>query len=183
MIGALAAGKGCTAYIVIQLPREKVMKKTAAVVMLCAAFAAQAANFEDYARVVAVQEKYATGNQRRVVCEPTGQAAPTSGPGVGALIGAVAGGVLGAQVGKGDGRIAAASVGAATGALAGNHLENNGAAGASRNCYESEGSGGRVIGYDVTYEYGGRTFTEHSPKPPSGDSIKVRVNVMPTSSR
>lgn len=155
-------------------------KTTVAALMLCAAFTAQAASFEDFARIVAVQEKYdTTSQQRRVICD-NGQAATSSGPGVGALIGAVAGGLLGAQVGRGDGRTAAAAVGAATGALAGNHLEN-GTANAGRNCYQTvDNYGGRVIGYNVTYEYAGRTFTEFSPYAPNGDTIKVRVNLMPS---
>ena len=34
-------------------------------------------------------------------------------------------------------------------------------------------------GYTVTYEYAGRTFTEYRNRPPTGDTIKVRVNVVP----
>lgn len=156
------------------------MKKTAVALMLCAAFTAQAASFEDYARIVGVQEKFdTTSQQRRVVCD-NGPGAGSSGPGVGALLGAVAGGLLGAQVGKGDGRTAAAAVGAATGALAGNHLENR-PANDGGNCYQTaDGYGGRVIGYTVTYEYAGRTFTEFSPTVPNGDTIRVRVNVLPS---
>jgi uncharacterized protein YcfJ len=158
------------------------MKAIVASLLVLAASAAQAASFEDFARVVAVQEKYDTKPQKRVVCEPSGQAAPSSGPGVGTLIGAVAGGLLGAQVGRGDGRTAAAAVGAATGALAGNHLENN-SANASRNCYETQEYAGRVVGYSVTYEYAGRTFTEHSPTAPTGDTMRVRVNLLPSGAR
>lgn len=156
-------------------------KTTAAALMLFATFAAQAGSFEDYARVVAVQEKYDTTSQpRRVVCDNNGQPAATNGPGLGAVIGAVAGGLLGAQVGQGNGRTAAAAVGAATGALTGNHLEN-GSANQGRNCYQTADTyGGRVTGYNVTYEYAGRTFTEFSPYPPNGDTIKVRVNLMPS---
>jgi uncharacterized protein YcfJ len=155
-------------------------KTTVAALLLCAAFTAQAASFEDFARIVAVQEKYDTTTpQRRVICD-NGQAAASSGPGVGALIGAVAGGLLGAQVGKGDGRTAAAAVGAAAGALTGNHLENS-PANAGRNCYQAADSyGARVIGYNVTYEYAGRTFTEFSPYAPNGDTLRVRVNLMPS---
>lgn len=155
-------------------------RTTAAALMLCAAFTAQAASFEDYARIVAVQEKYDTTSQpRRVVCD-NGPAGASNGPGVGTLIGAVAGGLLGAQVGKGDGRTAAAAVGAATGALAGNHLENN-TANAGRNCYQTaDDYNPRVVGYNVTYEYAGRTFTEFSPYAPNGDTFKVRVSLMPS---
>ena len=55
-------------------------------------------------------------------------------------------------------------------------------------CYQtSEGYGNgynnagqrRATGYTVTYEYAGRTFTEYRNRPPTGDTIKVRVNVVP----
>ena len=42
-------------------------KTTVAALMLCATFTAQAASFEDFARIVAVQEKYDTTSQQRRV--------------------------------------------------------------------------------------------------------------------
>jgi uncharacterized protein YcfJ len=159
------------------------MKKLAVpVLMLAAAFSAQAGSFEDYAHVVSVQEKYETTSQQpRLVCDNNGQPNANSGPGVGTVIGAVAGGLLGAQVGKGNGRTAAAAVGAVTGALTGNHLENSGSSPGQRCFQVADNPVTRVIGYNVTYEYSGRTFTEFSPTPPNGDSLGVRVNLMPVS--
>ena len=42
-----------------------------------------------------------------------------------------------------------------------------------------DGGGRRPIGYTVTYEYAGRTFTENTSRPPQGDTIRVRVNINP----
>lgn len=157
------------------------MKKTTAVLMLVAtvsAGAVNAASFEDNARVLGVQEKLSQSNNRHQVCD--GDQATSGGPGVGTLIGAVAGGLLGAQVGQGNGRVAASAGGAVVGALAGNKLENNQG---GRNCYMADDYQSRVIGYNVTYEYQGRTFTDFFQNAPSGDNIKVRVNLMPSTSR
>ena len=41
----------------------------------------------------------------------------------------------------------------------------------------------RVIGYDVTYEYGGRQLTDYFQTPPNGDTIRIRINTMPSSGR
>ncbi|MDP2027507.1 glycine zipper 2TM domain-containing protein [Sulfuriferula sp.] len=150
------------------------MNKTAVFLILAASVSAQAASFDDTARILSVEERTSQTNQRRQVCD-NAQATSTT-PGVGTLIGAVAGGVLGAQVGKGNGRTAAAATGAVVGALTGNHLEK-GTSGAARNCYQSNDYETRVIGYSVTYDYGGRVFTQFMPAAPTGDTLKVRVNL------
>ena len=154
-----------------------------------AATSLQAASFEDSARVLDVQERY-SGNSsnsgNRTVCEPV-QQTPSNEYGAGTAIGALAGGLVGSQVGKGNGRIAGAAVGAATGAMAGHYVEGRNRQPQQR-CYQtSEGYGNgynnagqrRATGYTVTYEYAGRTFTEYRNRPPTGDTIKVRVNVVP----
>jgi uncharacterized protein YcfJ len=155
------------------------MKKTTIALLLCFAFSANAASFEDSARVLSVQEKTTQSNNRHQVCD--GDQATSSGPGVGTLIGAVAGGLLGAQVGQGNGRVAASAGGAVVGALTGNHLENNNQGG--RNCYMADDYQTRVVGYNVSYEYQGRTFTDFFQNAPNGDTIKVRVNLTPSVSR
>lgn len=151
------------------------MNKTAVLLMLAASASAQAISFEDTARVLSVEEKTSQTNQRRQVCDDV-QAAPSTSPGIGTLIGAVAGGVLGAQVGKGNGRTAAAATGAVVGALTGNHLEK-GNIGAARNCYQSDDYETRVVGYTVTYDYKGRIFAQLMPTAPTGNTIKVWVNM------
>lgn len=160
------------------------MKFTVTTLLLITAFAANAGSFEDYARVISVQERYSSTGQRRQVCNNSGSSNQESSSnfGVGTAVGAVAGGLLGAQVGKGNGRTAAAAVGAVTGALVGNHVSsnNNSNPSGSQNCYMTDGDT-RISGYSVTYEYNGRSFTDVFPTAPRGDSIKVRVSLMATS--
>ena len=62
------------------------MKKLAALLILAATFSAQAATYEDYARVLSVQEKYASSGQPRQVCNGGSN---SSGLGMGTVIGAV----------------------------------------------------------------------------------------------
>ena len=142
-----------------------------------------AANFDDYARVVNVQERYSNNapvSSTRTVCESVQQQAQSGGYGAGTAIGAVAGGLIGSQVGKGNGRIAGAAVGAMEG-------QYNQPSQPQQRCYQTndgysngyDGGGRRPIGYTVTYEYAGRTFTENTSRPPQGDTIRVRVNINP----
>lgn len=146
------------------------MKKLIALALVTFSAFSQAASFEDTARVLSVQEKFSTGSTPRRVCD-----GESSGPGVGTLIGAVGGGLLGAQVGRGNGKVAAGAVGAAVGALSGRALESGG----GRDCYTTNDYNARVIGYTVTYEYNGRTFTDFFRNPPMGDTVRIRVNTTP----
>ena len=148
------------------------MQSKAVLLMLAMCTTAQAASFDDTARVLSVEEKTSQTNQRRQICDDA-QATSTT-PGVGTLIGAVAGGVLGAQVGKGNGKTAAAATGAVVGALTGNHLEKS-TSGAASKCYQADDFVTRVIGYTVTYDYNGRVFTQFMSAAPTGDTIKVKV--------
>lgn len=108
------------------------MKKTIAVAALVsiagAPLAAVAVEYDDYARVLRVNERIDRYNQPRQECYTDGLtvAAPEAArPGVaGAVIGGLAGALLGSQVGRGDGKVAAAAVGAATGAIAGDRVQN-----------------------------------------------------------
>ena len=70
-------------------------------------------------------------------------------------------------------------------AVAGTYIENgmNGGNGGGRNCYMVNDQQPRVIGYDVTYEYGGRQLTDYFQTPPNGDTIRIRINTMPSSGR
>ena len=158
------------------------MKKIAALLILAATFSAQAATYEDYARVLSVQEKYASSGQPRQVCNGGSN---SSGLGMGTVIGAVSGGLLGNTVGHKSGNVATTAVGAVVGAVAGTAIENgmNGGNGGGRNCYMVNDQQPRVIGYDVTYEYGGRQLTDYFQTPPNGDTIRIRINTMPSSGR
>ncbi len=161
------------------------MKKIAALLILAATFSAQAATYEDYGRVISVQEKYGTNGQPRKVCNGGSGGSGSSGFGVGTVIGAASGGLLGHTVGHKSGNVATTAVGAVVGAVAGTAIENgmNNNVNNGRDCYMVNDQQPRVIGYDVTYEYGGRQLTDYFQTPPNGDTIRIRVNTMPSSGR
>jgi uncharacterized protein YcfJ len=123
---------------------------------------------------------------------------PGGGDGsAGTVLGALIGGALGNQVGRGDGRRAATIAGAVIGGAIGNNLDRGrswdgrdrygyypqvsyGPPTVQRVCdqrveYRSER---RVVGYDVTYVYNGRTYRTETREHP-GDRIRVAVNVAP----
>ena len=115
-----------------------------------------------------------------------------SGRNVATVIGGIAGAVLGSQVGGGSGRIIGTAVGTMAGGAAGRSIydANNRnrvvERGRVRVCdpvpYSTAGGGydddGRVQGYDVTYEYAGRSYHTRTSYHP-GDRIRVRVDVRP----
>lgn len=145
----------------------------------------------EYARVIRTQPVYQSVrvDEPRQECwdEPVSYADPHYQNNVtaGGLIGAIAGGVIGNQFGGGAGRVAATALGAVVGANVG-----AGAAAANTPYVAHEGYEqrcrvvpnshveDRVIGYDVTYRYGGRSYTTRLPYDP-GDHIAVDVDVQP----
>ena len=107
----------------------------------------------------------------------------------GALLGAIIGGALGNQVGKGDGRDAATIAGAVIGGSVGYNRATRGGyrqvgqtvrQGTERVCDTRVDYRRReqVTGYDVTYEYLGRTYHTQTAAHP-GDRIRVAVTVEP----
>tara|TARA_R110000787_G_scaffold57455_14_gene131266 strand:+ start:411 stop:1034 length:624 start_codon:yes stop_codon:yes gene_type:complete len=108
----------------------------------------------------------------------------------GSAIGAIAGGVAGHQFGKGRGKDAATVIGAVIGAGIGQRvaLENS----APRETVQHVGyeqvcqtvvehtTEQRIDGYDISYQYGGRTYHTRMPYDP-GARIPVDVNVRPVS--
>lgn len=108
---------------------------------------------------------------------------------IAAVIGGLAGAVLGSQIGDGGGRYVGTAVGSMVGGMAGRSIYDSTQRqrrvqhGTVRVCDPVPvGYGGyddgRVAGYDVTYEYAGRTYhtrTDHHP----GDRIRVRMDVRP----
>lgn len=157
---------------------------------MCAASATQAAEFEDYARVLSVAPQVEQVNQPRQHCtteyiQTQPQYQPQQRSAGGAIIGGIAGGLLGSQVGGGNGRIAAAAVGAATGAVVGDRMDNNGNAVAAapqmqpvQQCRMVDQWVTRNNGYLVTYEYRGNTYTNVMPYDP-GKRLRLHVSVTP----
>jgi len=113
---------------------------------------------------------------------------PRNGAG-GAVLGAIIGGALGNQVGSGDGRRAATVAGALIGGTVGHNRATRGGyrevAGnyrqSSERVCETRVDFQRreqVIGYNVAYEYNGRTYNTRTDAHP-GDRIQVAVSVAP----
>lgn len=164
---------------------------------------AQAADFDDFARVINVTPQVEQINVPRQDCRTeyeTSQRYPVrereqERSNGGAIIGGLAGGLLGSQVGGGNGRIAAAAVGAVTGAIVGDRVDNNGNNNNNYNNYNNNSQPvyesrpvrqcrnidnweTRTTGYAVTYEYHNRTYTSVMPYDP-GSRLKLHVSLTP----
>ena len=100
-------------------------------------------------------------------------ARPTTGGG--AVLGAIAGGAAGNAIGSGGGRAAATALGVIGGALLGNQIESGrpGYQNVQR-CTTETYYDHRVIGYDVAYEYAGRSYTTRTQSDP-GQWIPITV--------
>lgn len=167
-----------------------------------AALPSHAAQFEEYGRVIRAQPRVEQVRQPREECrteyQPVQQqrgyqqAQPQRSAG-GAVLGAIAGGIIGNQVGGGSGRAAATAIGAVAGAVAGDRISNNGQPvdqrqysqydnypqeQAVRQCRTVDAWESRTTGYDVTYDYRGRSYTTFTQRDP-GDRIRLRVTVEP----
>ncbi len=110
-----------------------------------------------------------------------------TGRNVATVLGGVVGAVLGSKVGGGSARYATAAVGSMVGGMAGRQVyERSHRVERDRvvtvcDPVPADGDGytvddSRVGAYDVTYEYGGRTYTTRTNHHP-GDTIRVRVDV------
>lgn len=144
----------------------------------------QAADFEDYARVVSVTPQVEQVNQPRQQCwveQVPAQQPHQHGVG-GSIIGGLTGGLIGSQFGRGNGRTAAAAVGAMTGAIVGNRIENDddrvAYAQPVQRCQMVDHWETRNNGYAVAYRYRGHTYTSVLPYEP-GEQIRVQVSVTP----
>lgn len=148
------------------------------------AMTANAAEFEDFARVVNVTPQVEQFNQPRQECRTEYVEAQRQQHGVGgSILGGIAGGILGNQVGGGNGRTAATAAGAIAGAIVGDRMENNGNTTVTterpvRECRTVDHWETRTNGYAVTYEYRGHDYTTVMPYEP-GDRIKLHVSLTP----
>lgn len=89
----------------------------------------------------------------------------------GAVLGGIAGGLLGNQVGKGNGKTAATAAGAVTGAITGDRVQNGAGV---RHCRTIQEEHQQPDGYDVTYSYAGKTYTDRLAYNP-GPTVKVKL--------
>jgi uncharacterized protein YcfJ len=150
---------------------------------------AQAAEFEDFGRVTRVEPRVEQVRSPREECKtdyvqvPVQQQQQRSAGG--SIVGAIAGGIIGNQVGGGSGRAAATAVGAITGAVVGDRIDNNGRQvnqytqeQAVRSCRVVDAYETRTTGFDVTYDYRGRSYTSIMARDP-GERVRLRVSVEP----
>ena len=147
-----------------------------------AAMQAQAADFEDYARVVAVAPQVEQVNHPRQECHTEYQQEQRQSRGYGgSVLGGVAGGLLGNQIGRGNGRTVATAVGAITGAIVGDRIGDNQTNSVERpiqECRNVDHWESRNNGYAVTYDYHGHRYTSVMPYDP-GDRVRLHVSLAP----
>lgn len=114
-------------------------------------------------------------------CQQAIVTAPPQTSGAGGLVGALAGGALGSTIGHGTGTAAAVLIGTVGGAILGNNLEaGNAQQVAVPHCVTETAIENRTVGYDVTYEYGGRQFSARMPYDP-GRTVQLNVSPVATS--
>ncbi len=152
-------------------------------------------SFQDSARVTRSLPRYERVNIPEEQCrmetervDGGNNGAGTQGRSIGgSIIGGIAGAVLGNQVGGGNGRTVATAAGAIGGAMIGDRVGSNmeanqGYQGPSerqvRRCTTFNRTEERIAGYDVTYQYQGRSYTTVMPNNP-GNNVRVNVSVTP----
>ena len=96
--------------------------------------------------------------------------APTSG--AGAVSGALTGAVLGTLIGEGSG--AGALLGAVGGAIVGDRMEGNSYRQPVTTCSTQTVMENRLVGYNVVYEYAGKTYNVQLPQDP-GPTIALQI--------
>jgi uncharacterized protein YcfJ len=154
---------------------------------VCALPLAQAGDFEDFGRVVRVQPRVEQVRTPHRECRTDYVQTPVAQPRSqgGSVIGGIAGALLGSTIGGGNGKVAAAAAGGIAGAMVGNNIDNQNNAYAPQTqeqavqrCRNVDTVEQRPVGYDVTYDYRGHTYTTFSNSDP-GDRIRLRVSVEP----
>ncbi|MEY3202198.1 MAG: hypothetical protein RIR70_1748 [Pseudomonadota bacterium] len=163
----------------------KHIKHLAVISSLAAATLAQAApavQFNDWAKVVSSTPRFEQVNEPRDICRDERVITPSAGrDNTGAVLGGLAGALIGSQVGKGNGRVAAAAVGAATGAIVGDRVGGAGSAASEQiveRCQRVDNWRSTLVGYDVIYEYQGRSMSTFMKDAP-GAFLKLHVSVRP----
>ncbi|HQT25194.1 MAG TPA: glycine zipper 2TM domain-containing protein [Burkholderiales bacterium] len=158
------------------------MKSSAVVFGLAslAAFAANASDFTDTAKVVSsrpIYQTYTTQECHMVTVEAPPQAQGERQMG-GSILGGVAGALLGSQVGQGSGRVAAGAVGAIAGAIAGDRIQNSQAqSGPTQQQVCRDVQRREITGYEVRYIYAGHRASTVTNYPP-GNTINIEVTAV-----
>ncbi len=151
---------------------------------------AQAADFEDFGRVVRVEPRLEQVRTPRQECRTEYVQVPVQQErnAGGTIVGGIAGALLGSQIGSGNGKVAASAAGAIAGAMVGDRVQNNGRpVGSSvqeqavQQCRTVEAVESRTAGYNVTYEYRGQNYTSIMRNDP-GNRVRLRVSVEPLDS-
>ncbi|RGE45624.1 hypothetical protein DZC30_08595 [Comamonas testosteroni] len=149
-------------------------------VLTIAALAASGAYAQERGRVLSsspITQQVAVPQQ---VCSDQPVAVAPRPSGAGAVVGAIAGGLLGNAIGGGGGRAAMTGAGLIGGAMLGNQAEASGAQPqyqTVRQCSTQTFYQNRTVGYNVTYEYNGRSYTTQTTQPP-GQWIALNVQPM-----
>ena len=157
-----------------------------------------AADFVDTAKVVSSTPILERVSEPRQECwnetvSSTGavtKSAPVEEHSVGgALLGGVIGGVVGSQIGQGHGNTVATGAGAIAGAIIGDRVASQNASQQAqatqdvpqvreeKHCRQIESFRDVIRGYNVTYQYNGKTATTRLASQP-GDTVQVSVGVV-----
>ena len=158
--------------------RKTLMTSPKRLLILSLAMAATSAAFaEDMGRVLSAHPIIQQVAVPRKVCSNQQVEVQQQKSGAGAAMGAIAGGAIGNSVGRGSGNAAATVLGIFGGAILGDRIEGapasrveNVQSCATQNFYEN-----RTVGYNVTYEFGGRHYSVQMPNDP-GPTIQLQVS-------
>ena len=158
--------------------RKTVMTYPKRLLVLSLAVVATGAAFaDDVGRVLSALPIIQQVAVPRKVCSNQQVEVQQQKSGAGAAMGAIAGGAIGNSVGRGSGNTAATVLGIFGGAILGDRIEGapasrveNVQSCATQNFYEN-----RTVGYNVTYEFGGRHYSVQMPNDP-GPTIQLQVS-------
>lgn len=139
--------------------------------------ASTAASAQEVGRVISSTPVIQQVPVSRQVCsqQPVAVQQPQSS-GAAPLVGAVVGGLLGNTIGGGGGRAAATGLGVIAGAMVGDSMGRQQAYAAQpvAQCAMQTTYENRTVGYNVQYEYAGKTYNVQMPYDP-GPTIKLQV--------
>lgn len=138
---------------------------------------AQAQNNPEMGRVLSSVPVIQQTAVPRQVCSNEQVTVPGQKSGAGAVLGGVAGGAIGNQIGGGSGRAAATMLGIVGGAMLGNSIEGGGPPQTQwvQRCTTQTVYENQTVGYNVTYEYAGKTYTVQMPQDP-GPWVRLQVS-------